>query len=285
MERELWRTLYNIVLSVGRAQHTPHVQFRDWKIVIVHVWAVFHHRPTCWACQACNWPEQARRLSLPSPSTMSRRLGRDAVIALLHRVEEALRRQLPHTDTVHIDARALPVGMSSKDPDAAIGYGGGRLQKGYGWHCICSDQRVPQVWSIHPLNVKEQTAAGPLIEQLTGRGTIVGDNQYDANRLYDHAGRRGWQLVAPRRKGTALGHQAHSVWRIKAHVDMPADKREALIHGRDEIERFFGQLGNVGFGLSHLPNWVRRLQRVERWVQAKLILFMTYCLLLQEHPT
>ncbi len=49
MERELWRTLYNIVLSVGRAQHTRHVQFRDWKIVIVHVWAVLHHRPTCWA--------------------------------------------------------------------------------------------------------------------------------------------------------------------------------------------------------------------------------------------
>ncbi len=66
---------------------------------------------------------------------------------------------------------------------------------------------------------------------------------------------------------------------------MPAPWRDSLLEARKTIERFFGQLGNVGFGLGPLPNWVRRLHRVQLWVHAKLILYMTSRLLRMEQAT
>ncbi len=48
---------------------------------------------------------------------------------------------------------------------------------------------------------------------------------------------------------------------------------EAFYKRRDAIERFFGQLSAFGGGLAPLPAWVRRLERVERWITAKVIIY------------
>ncbi len=285
MERELFRRLYLITYDCSKTRRTKHVVFPDWKIVMTYFWAVLHDRPVAWACQLRHWPDAARDVALPSASTMCRRLRRPAVQTLMEAVERALRRAMPHDQLVFIDAKPLPIGNSSKDPDARMGYGNGRIVKGYKLHAICDEQHLPVAWTVRPMNEREPTVAPALVTQLQGRGLIVGDNAYDSNPLYDVAGRHGWQLVAPRREGTSLGKIRHSPWRLIAHQWMPAPWRDSLLEARKTIERFFGQLGNVGFGLGPLPNWVRRLHRVRLWVHAKLILYMTNRLLRMEQAT
>jgi len=274
MERELFRSLYETTYQLGRSSTTKHVVFPDWKIVTVCLWAALNDRPTCWACDPRNWPDAARTLSLPSASTMSRRLRRPAVQDLIDAVERSLRRRVPIDPLLFIDARPLPVGEGSKDPDATRGYATGRLAKGYKLHAICNTRQIPVAWEVRSMHESESLVAPALIEQLSGTGVLVGDNAYDRNPLYDVAGERGWQLVAPRRAGTRFGHQRHSRWRVIAHQWMDDVWRTPLFEARKTIERFFGRLGNIGFGLGPLPNWVRRKERVRRWVQAKLILFL-----------
>ena len=116
--------------------------------------------------------------------------------------------------------------------------------------------------------------APELIESLHGHGILVGDHAYDSNRLYDIAGKQGWQLVAPRLKGTRLGKIRHSRWRLRAHKEMTEEQRQTLYHRRQAIERFFGYLGNMPCGLNPLPNWLRGRRRIKQWVQAKLIIYL-----------
>ncbi len=280
MERELYRRLYLLAYDNAKGRRTKHVVFSDHKIVMVYLWAVLHDRPVSWACRAESWPASAHDQWLPSPATMSRRLRRSSIQELLDRVEAALVKRFDTSDLLHIDAKPMPVGKGSKDPEARPGYGSGRIEKGYKLHAICSGGRVPIAWDVRSMNQKEQTVAPHLIGQLRGQGVLVGDNQYDSNTLYDIAGQQGWQLFAPRRKGKGLGHRRHSPWRLIVHQQWSAERRRRLYWTRAAIERFFGQLGNIGFGLSPLPNWVRSLRRVRKWVQGKLILHMMRLIIL-----
>ncbi len=274
MERKLYRRLYEITYDLGKTRRAKHVVFRDDKIAMVYLWAVMHDRPTCWACQRTNWPDQARIFTLPNASTMCRRLQRDCVQQLINRVERNLIKRFPKDIIHHIDAKPLPIGVGSKDRQAKFGYATGRVAKGYKFHAICSRQQVAVSWTLRPMNERESIVAMPLIDKLPSKGILVGDNAYDTNPLYEYAGQRGLQLVAPRRKDTSLGKIKHSKWRVNAHVHMPEATRKKLLNSRIAIERFFGQLGNIGFGLSPLPNWVRTLRRVRQWVQGKLILYL-----------
>lgn len=274
MERELYRTLYVTTHSLARGRRGKHVQYADWKIVVVFAWAVLHDRPVCWACDRRNWPQEAGLLQLPSASTMSRRLRRRSVQQLLDDVHKTLRRQLPQSEICIIDGKPLPIGRSSKDRDATMGYANGLLARGYKMHTICDENRLPLAWAVYPMNVQEQVAATELINQIDGPKYLTADNQYDVNRLYDLAATRNCQLVAPHRRRRAMGHRKHSPHRIYAQLTMPEELREMLRRTRYEIERFYGQLGNVGYGLGPLPNWVRTLPRVRRWVQMKLVLYL-----------
>ena len=47
---------------------------------------------------------------------------------------------------------------------------------------------------------------------------------------------------------------------------------EALYKRRDAIERFLGQLSAIEGGLALLLAWVRRVERVGRWITAKVII-------------
>lgn len=276
MERELFRRLYERAYHLGKTRRVKHVVHPDWKIVVVYLWAVLHDRPTAWACDPRNWPAAARVLTLPDPSTISRRLRRPSIVALISDIERSLLRRVSMPRIGFIDAKPLPVGGCSRDPDVGFGRGAGMMAKGYKLHVICDEHRLPIAWTIRPMNEHDSTVAHQLIARLSGSGVIVGDNAYDMNRLYDDAGARGWQLVAPRHAGTALGHKRHSPWRVRAHRAMPSEEREALLAARDEVERFFACLGNNGFGLGPLPNWVRRLHRVTLWVAAKMLLYIAY---------
>lgn len=276
MEHELYRSLYKLSFSLGRSRLTKYVIYPDWKVVVVYFWAVIHDRPVCWACCARNWPVAAKPLHLPTPSTMCRRLRRQGIISLIHEMEQKLRKQHASDEPLRfIDAKPLPVGSGSKDPDAKAGFAGSGIARGFKLHAMCDIQRIPIAWTVYPMNTSETKAAPELIMSLTGKGTLVGDTAYDHNHLYDLAGECGWQLYASRKRGKNLGHRRHSPWRIAAQLKYSQAWRDRLRKKRLTVERFFAHLTSFSSGLSPLPSWVRSLRRVRQWVQAKIIIYLT----------
>lgn len=277
MERELFRSLYIRVRSIGRHQGNARLTHTDWKIVMVFFWAVLHDRPVCWACSRTNWPSRVGDLCLPSASTMSRRLRRDSVIALIDAVEKSLQDAQQSDQPIGlIDSKPLPIGSGTKDPDARAGFAGCGIAKGYKLHAICDTRRIPVVWCVRPMNENDAPVALQLIGRLAPRryGRIVGDNAYDKNVVYDTAGERGWQMYAPRRQGEGLGHRVHSPYRLMAQCARSDEWKEELEQARIDVERFFAHLTSGHLGLQRLPSWVRRHHRVRRWVQAKIIIYL-----------
>lgn len=276
MERELYRALYQVVWTVGQSFRSPRMVHPDWRIVMVYLWAVLHDRPVSWACRRSSWPS-ARRDRLPSCSTMSRRLRRAGTHHFLNTVEQRLRHLLGGVEqansVVYIDGKALPVGGLSGDPDATVGYGAGKLVRGYKLHVLCDQQGLPVNWSVRTVKQAEPSVAVELLSRLhPAEGYVVADGNYDKNPVYEQAGQRGRQLIARQRKGKALGHRRHSRYRLLARQMDPAVKGR-LYSGRWVIERTFGTLCSGSAGLAPLPSWVRRLHRVRLWVQAKIIIY------------
>jgi hypothetical protein len=270
MERELWRQLYVIVLRLD-TQWGPGF-YRAAEIVAVFLWAVVHDRPTSWACQRRHWGDLAPP-RLPAQSTLSRRLRTPAVRRLLAAAEAALSGDPAQWRLERIDSKPLAVGVHSKDRQATWGHvAKRRLARGYKLHAVWGGGPLPCPWRIESMNVGDSTAACPLLEALPGEGYVVGDKQYDSNRLHAAAS-PGRQLITPqRRPGRALGHRRHHPGRLRSLELVTHSFGQALLRYRDQIERDFSQLTCFGAGLGPLPSWVRGLRRVTLWVQAKLLI-------------
>jgi hypothetical protein len=284
MESELWRAVYARIQAVARGQHPKGATFSDAEIAGTYLWSVRHDRPVFWACQRTHWPIWWRRRRLPTPSTMSRRLRTAAVQAVLAQVEGRLVAERPASVCRWIDAKPLPIGSCSADPEAGWGRAAASMAKGYKVYTVADPSQGFVAWTIRPMNVNEQKAAEELIERLEGEGYLVGDGAYDSNRLYDQAGQKAIQLLAPpRAKRQGLGHIRHSPYRLRALELQRGAFGQALLESRDQIERMFGHLTNPGFGLGPLPNWVRRRHRVELWVRGKMIFYHLSRLLKSPH--
>lgn len=277
MERELWGRVYRMVRPLGRSRRRPRVRFADAAVVLVHLWAVLHDRPTSWACDLRNWAGLRPR-RLPSNATMSRRLRTESVREFLAAAEGRLRQAggggpVPGGLVKAVDGKPLPVGGHSKDPDAAVGRGAGRMAKGYKLHAIVGDGPMPLAWDVRPMDEAEPAVAAELVAGLPGAGYLLGDAAYDSNPLYGAAAAAGHRLVAPRKRPEAgLGHRPHSPYRLRS-IELSAGEFGRSLHRlRGDVERHFARLTNPAGGLGPLPNWVRRLPRVRQWVQGKLIL-------------
>lgn len=259
--------------------------FFDYEIVMVYLWAVLHERPTSWACDPRNWPDELRPNPLPSQSTMSRRL-RTTEVQCLIQTTESLVSPIDCSCWVRlIDGKPLVVGTYSKDPDATWGCVGQSFAKGYKLHALYGRQITPDVWEIAPLNVSEPEVGARLILLLKGAGYIVGDKAFDSNPVHAAANSVRAQLVAERKRpGTNLGHRPHSPGRLRSMALLATDFGRALHQHRSTIERKFGHLTNHAGGLAPLPNWVRRIHRVRLWIQAKLIIHATYVRLNNRSP-
>ena len=279
MDRNIWRL---VARTVRRHAGVPggRQTYADADIVLIFLWAVFHDRPVSWACRRQSWPIWEHRRRLPWPSTMTRRLRTKGVRQLLEACEDVAKHLLGADDLVFaIDGKSLPIGGSSGDPDAGYGRATGCKAKGYKLHAIVGKSGAIWAWDVHPINVDERTVARGLIRRAAINDVLLGDKNYDSNRLYDLAGRRGIQLLVNRRYGASrgLGHHRHSRWRLRAVEALEHGRNDAprrLLRRRDDIERVFGNLVSVAYGLGHLPAWARRTHRVRRWVQAKIIIFM-----------
>jgi len=276
MERERWLLLYTQACALSRSWKDGQ-RYSAACIVGVFLWAVVHDRPVSWACQQAHWPQELHFGRLPSQATMSRRLRSGPVIKLLHLLEQALAAAPSPASQAEprlqvIDAKPLPVGGYSKDPDARWGRACGGGARGYKFFAIWGSAPLPTAWEVASMNVNEKTVAEHLIPQLTGTGCLLGDAQYDSNRLYDLAFAHGHQMLAPRRKRGGLGHHYQSPHRLAAIAQLEGQQWPQFHRQRIQIERHFGHWTSFGGGLAPLPSWVRRHGRVRLWVQAKLLI-------------
>lgn len=275
MERELWPPLYHLVMEVGKTMRLTDVTFQPHGIALVFLWAAIHDRPVSWACAEANWRTTTLRpFTIPSQSTMSRRLRRVDTAMFLRLVIERIRQTgNPHLIAV-IDGKPLPVGGGSEDPEAHCGHGAAHLARGYKLFAVWDGRPVPAVYRVHPMNKNEDKVAEEMLGDLAGGGGyLLGDGEYDANGVYDAAGAAGYQVLAPREDPEAgLGHRYQSPYRLRCIELMGTSFGQAAFHARGDVEREFGHLTSFGGGLSPLPSWVRHQKRVWLWVAAKLLI-------------
>jgi hypothetical protein len=308
MEGQLWRRLYAVVTELGKGHSYKGKRFSDSWVVLTFLWAVLHDRPTCWACDAENWPEREWWHVIPSQSTMSRRLRTVGVLSLLARCEAALRDLFPRGPSRWMDAKPLPVGGASKDRDARAGRCVKGKARGYKLHLVVDAKSgMVDSWTLAPMAVNEKAAAPQIVPAAAAAAPLLYltvDNQYDGNGTYDmvaDAADHGPQLVARGRRGEAKakapGHRKQSPRRLRGMAlacgydrplnplnrpGLPPTFGEQLLKDRNGIERVLGLMGNFGGGLGPLPNWVRTPHRVAAWVQGKILVFLTRELLKRE---
>ena len=273
MERELWKSLNAMALQFS----TP---WGAWKfstadIVVVYFWAALHDRPMCWAVDKHNWPSDLCPVGLPSQSTLSRRMRRAEVQQLMTQVENSWLAVVNVATMLikTIDGKPLAVSGVTKDIDAGYGRGAGGMQKGYKLFAVWASGPLPLAWGLAPMNRSEKTMARELIPDLPGEGYLLGDSEYDSNKLYDLAHAAGHQLFVPKRqKHRGVGHRPQSPNRLRSIELMKQEFGKKVFGYRRAIERNFGNLTSFGGGLICLPAWVRRFHRVRNWVHAKLLI-------------
>jgi hypothetical protein len=285
MERELWKVLY----MLAREFDSP---WGGWRystadVLGAYFWAVVHDRPTSWAADPKQWPDELRPASLPPQSTLSRRLRRPKTVELMTGVEENLLAltMIGYYLVRSIDGKALAVSNVSRDPDTGYGRGAGGHQKGYKLHAVWGRGPMPIAWALSPMNVSEKVMARCLIPTLPGGGYLLADQHYDVNYLYDLAAEAGFQLVAKKTKDRGrggLGHRRQSGGRLRSIALLTTAFGCVLYNQRNAIERCFGSWTSFGGGLGPLPAWVRRFCRVRNWIQTKILISGARWLLLHE---
>ena len=277
MENELLRRLYH---RLAHAPKKPGFAYTDECIVLVSSYAALMNRPVSWAVDRRNWPLWARKLALPSNAQMSRRLRTKAVEALIAKLDAEQRVELPKTRLKITDSKPLLVGGFSKDRDASRGHVPGGFARGYRLHAVIDELDSIEAHRVETLSAADITLAHELLPLVELDATKVrADSSYDDSALYALVQQRGGRLIAARRKpGTGLGHRAHHPHRLQAIEEL--EQRPLLLaqhrRERSRIEQCFGRLTNLGFGLWALPNFVRTLPRVRRWVSVKILLYHLY---------
>jgi hypothetical protein len=278
VEGQLWSLILAVLATIDKRRKRAREDFSDEEIVKVFYWSVIHDRPVSWACQRRNWPLYLRRRSLPSSTTMSRRLRSPSVVVLLDALEQRVSApRRPHLYWM-IDGKPLVISGCSKDRQAGYGRAARSKAKGYKIHAIVAADGSLASWRVAPMNKDERVMAERMLKRADIAGYIAADANYDSNKLHKICDARGnRQFVSPRRygKGRKVGHRAQSPGRLRsiALLENPEPRfGEQLLKDRAAIERYFAHTTNWGGGLTHLPPWVRTHRRVRRWVQAKITL-------------
>ena len=274
MERELWPTLYRHVRVIAQQVRQKYVQIQPWIIVATMLWAALHDRPVAWACDPRNWSTTGLKpMRIPSQGTMSRRADSVATGVFWKQLEQHLRQSDPALLSF-LDGKPLPIGGNSKDPDARYGRAAGGYAKGYKLHTLWTKSNLPDAWEVASMNVSEKVVARRLIGQARGGGYLLADGNYDASYLYDDAFAKGYQLLAPFRKGKEPGSGGHyqSPHRLRSIELLTHAFGQSVYRARSQIERDYGNATVFGGGLAPLPAWVRGQDRVRTWVWAKLLI-------------
>ena len=285
MDHDQWHILRTHVRHAAALLPRPSRRFHyaDSLVALLYLWAVAHDRPMSWAADHGHYNGLFRPRQLPSVSQFHRRVRTDRVRAILQRVHDAVAGRDVPTALLSVDGKALPISPVSKDPDARPGYAGGRrLGKGYKLHALATEDRRIPCWCVRPMNEHEMPVARQLLASLpTGflseRSLVLADGNYDSHVLHKDVDALGGRLVTHlrgRAKHAVTLRQMGRARRALLEADRTARPlvRMTLRH-RNAIEGTFSNLTCYGGGLGPLPPFVRRLDRVTRWVGAKLILY------------
>jgi hypothetical protein len=282
MDREIWCAVLNSIKAATR-RVKPTVRspiFGDWLIVAMYVWACWQDRPQCWACEREHYGRLFRPRKLPSISQFNRRVRTESVQLILQRVHNDLAKVGLIMPVNFVDGKALLVSPVSRDPDARRGHVSGGIGKGYKLHAFVTEDKRITVWSMTALNVHEThvtEAMCPYLPQQLDDSLVLGDGNYDAADLHKRVEQTGARLVIPLR-----GMAEHPVTlrqmgsARREHLEVTAEHQaliDYVLNWRTEIERVFSTLSCHGGGMGPLPSWVRRLERVRRWVGCKIALY------------
>jgi len=281
MDDELLRLLYHELFHRARGMRPRGCCYGDGVVLFIYFLSVMRQRSVRSVYAKRAWPVWARRLESPSYSQVMRRLNTDSIRRRIDQLSEKMRDRLPRSSDKCCDGKPLVVGHFSKDRDARRGIlREGHWARGYKVHAIVDACGAVDAAEVTALNAGESTIARRLAERADLSGCVVrGDANYDSNPLYEAVADRGGRLVAPRRKpGRGLGWRKHHPDRLRAVDELEHDKQASRQHKRHRarIEQAFAHLTNLPFGLSPLPNCVRRLHRVQRYVATKIMLYHLY---------
>jgi Transposase DDE domain len=270
MEDRLW-DIVCVVLPECKASSRQ--TYSDREVLLVVLWAVLHDRPMSWACEPEHWSTRRRLRNLPHASTISRRVRKPGLASLLEAAHVRSRELLKTSSgQAMIDGKPLLVSDYSRDPDARNGRAMRRFGRGYKLHAVIDAAGVVLAFSVLSLNVQERKAAGKLLPAVSNSvRRVFADGNYDSGPLQRQLESTGLKLYTPLINNYA-GPRSHPRRRRLARI-MNHEIGDRIANAREHIERQFGLLGNLGFGLKGLPNWVRRHGRVARWVSCKLLLF------------
>lgn len=273
MDKQVWRTVYAMVRSVERSvrREGREKRFSEVLIVGMYLWSVWHDRPLCWACDRDHYGSLFRPRRLPSVSQFCKRIKSGRCQQILEKMYERLARTDKQTYRCFLDARPLPVGPCSKDVEAKAGRVYGGFSRGYKLHELVLDDGRTAAWSVMPLNVSELVVAQALIDVVRPAGLVLADSNFDSGALYEQVASCGGRLLAIPRKGAGEGHRKQSEERL-ASLFLWRRVGRVMRRTRVHVERVLGNQSSYGGGLGPLPAWVRTLERVRRWVGAKLIL-------------
>lgn len=279
MNRQVWKRLVCAVRSADRrvARMGRRPRFSDQQILKMYLWSVVHDRPLCWACDRAHYNGSYRPRQLLSISQFCRRMRTPRIKAMLNAVNEYLTRIETPVYLSFFDGKALPISDYSTDPDARDGRGVGKFQRGYKLHAwATSDGRIPR-FTVRSLNEGEQKVARELTGLIERNSLVLGDSNFDSRYLYQDVSERGGQLLTPlkgrstKKRGLKqMGPGRRNALAWWTHCPRLC---ETLLRRRDQIERIFSALTGFGGGLTTLPPWVRRIDRVRGWVTAKIAIY------------
>jgi hypothetical protein len=278
MDDELLRFLYHRWFGLASRRGCRRGKFSDGVIVLIYLLGVLHDRSPRWAANRHNWPLWLRRV-LPSPSysQLMRRLKTTSARQLIDQISADCRQRFPPSQLKFCDGKPLVVGGFSKDPDARWGKVPDTWAKGYKLHALVDSTGVIETFEVTALDAGESTVACRLVRQTNLHAVVIRtDANYDSNRFYAAVRQRGGRLIAPRRKpGRGLGHHRQHPDRLRAIAELEHNALAMKTHRRLRVavEQCFAHLTNLPFGLSPLPNFVRRLTRVRLWLSAKIALY------------
>lgn len=281
MDRSQWSLLGGLIRRVVRdVGPSRRVVFDDALILKMYFWAVAHDRPLCWACDPGSYGGGFRPRAVPSVSQFCRRIKTDHFQRCLQRLHDALTDGGALRGLNFFDGKPLAVGNYSRDPEAKTGYGVGRLDKGYKLHALVTHDRTIARWSVMPLNCNEMHVARVLVDQaqaIPQDAVFLADGNYDAHKLHKQIARRGgWLWTRPRGIGThavtlrQMGAKRRALLEVWKQTPAWAER---FYRQRLHVEGTFSNLTSCGGGLGPLPAFVRRLDRVRRWVGAKIVLY------------
>jgi hypothetical protein len=300
MDRDIWTLVMDAIRRATRRGVKSSVlnpRFADSLILAMYLWTVWHDRPLCWASDRSHYGSLFRPRKLPSVSQFTRRVKTDSVRIALQAVHDDLARAHLSSPVAYLDGKALAVSPVSKDRDAKRGRVSGGFARGYKLHAYVSEDGRIALWSVMPLNVAEQTVAAALMAHAAENAPhllaplTMADSNYDSAALHkllaaapaDDAADGRLALLTPlkgqkRVKGgvhhaVTLRQMGTARRELVATWNADAGLCRHVLRDRDDIERAFGILTCTGGGLGPLPAWVRTLERVRRWVGAKIALY------------